>query len=398
MINTKKEAGHVAASAVMRILFAAIPAYGHLFPLMPLATAAAAAGHEVTVAAGAPFLGALPLPTVGGIPAGTELDAVIAESRRRHPEAHGHELSIAMFADTTAELVSGVLDAVLADIRPDLVVYEAMNVGAAMAADVHDVPAVGFAIGMAPFTVDMIHAAACGFRADFWAAHGHAVPAGSGLLGAAVLDPTPPSLLSTDVPPAPVPRLPIRSVAYAPDSSGVPNWLAGTRSRPAVYLTLGTVAFGAVEVLRRAVDQVAGLDADLLVAVGPDGDPSLLGEVPDHVHVERFVPQSRVLELVDLIVHHGGTGTVLGAAAAGLPQLILPQGADQFLNADLIAGSGAGRALRNDQQGDGAIGRAVSVMLGNCPERIGAGNLRDEIAAMPPPNEMVAELERLASV
>jgi UDP:flavonoid glycosyltransferase YjiC (YdhE family) len=381
----------------MRIVFAAIPAYGHLYPVLPLAMACAAAGHDVRIAAGGPFLDRLPLPTIPGIPAGAELDGVVEQTRRRHPQAHGHELSVAMFADTTAGLVSATLDGVLGDLDPDLVVFEAMNVGAAMAADVHDVPAVGFAIGLAPFVVDMIHTAARGFRADFWSAHGRQVPSGAGLLGAALLDPSPASLAFTDGPPVNVPRWPIRSVAYAESSSPVPDWLTGNRSRPAVYLTLGTVSFGAVEVIRRAIDQIAALDVDLLVAVGPESDPAALGAVPDHVHIERFVAQSQVLNLVDLIVHHGGTGTVLGAAAAGLPQLILPQGADHFLNADLIAQSGVGRSLLNDAQEDGAIGEAVRAMLNDCPERRRAAELRGEMAAMPGPDEVVTALERLVA-
>jgi UDP:flavonoid glycosyltransferase YjiC (YdhE family) len=104
-----------------------------------------------------------------------------------------------------------------------------------------------------------------------------------------------------------------------------------------------------------------------------------------------------VLNLVDLIVHHGGTGTVLGAAAAGLPQLILPQGADHFLNADLIAQSGVGRSLLNDAQEDGAIGEAVRAMLNDCPERRRAAELRGEMAAMPGPDEVVTALERLVA-
>jgi UDP:flavonoid glycosyltransferase YjiC (YdhE family) len=380
----------------MKILFAAIPAYGHVYPLLPLATACADAGHQVTVAAGGPFLGRLPLPTVPGIPRGTEIGGVIDQTRRRHPDAHGRELTVAMFADTTAESVSGVLDGVLGDLRPDLVVYEAMNVGAAMAADVHEVPAVAFAIGMTTPAIDMIHTAARGFRAQFWVSRGREVPSGDGLLGLALIDPTPPSLAFTDGPPSVAQRLPIRSMAYAADPSAVPDWLVVKRSRPAVYLTLGTVSFGAVDVIRRAVDQIAGLDVDVLVAVGPDGDPAGLGEAPANVHIERFVPQARVLGMVELIVHHGGTGTVLGAAAAGLPQLILPQGADQFINADLITRAGAGRSLLNDAQQDGAVTDAVSAMLGDCPERARAGQLRDEIAAMPAPELVVPKLEGLA--
>jgi UDP:flavonoid glycosyltransferase YjiC (YdhE family) len=121
------------------------------------------------------------------------------------------------------------------------------------------------------------------------------------------------------------------------------------------------------------------------------------GELPDNVHVERFVAQSAVLPLVDLIVHHGGTGTVLGALERGLPQLLLPQGADQFLNAEILTTAGAVRALTNDAQQDGAIGEAVQLLLGDCPERRAARHLRDEIAAMPAPADVVPILVELAS-
>jgi UDP:flavonoid glycosyltransferase YjiC (YdhE family) len=130
--------------------------------------------------------------------------------------------------------------------------------------------------------------------------------------------------------------------------------------------------------------------------VGPEGEPAALGELPANVHVERFVAQSEVLPLVDLIVHHGGTGTVLGALEAGLPQLLLPQGADQFLNAEMLTTAGAVRALPNEVQQPGAIGEAVRALLGDCPERQAAAQLRDEIAAMPAPGEVVPALLELA--
>jgi UDP:flavonoid glycosyltransferase YjiC (YdhE family) len=155
------------------------------------------------------------------------------------------------------------------------------------------------------------------------------------------------------------------------------------------------VAFGAVEVLNRAVFAIAPLDVDLLVAVGPEGDPAALGAVPGKVHVERFVAQADVLPLVDIVVHHGGTGTVLGTVAAGLPQLILPQGADQFHNARRLADVGAGRALLNDQQLPGEIARAVTEMLAGSSERQVAIRLGDEIGALPMPAEVVPELVAL---
>ena len=131
-------------------------------------------------------------------------------------------------------------------------------------------------------------------------------------------------------------------------------------TRPRVYLTLGTVSYGAVEILRRTALEIAALDVELLVAVGPAGDPALLGELPDRVHVERFVDQADVLRRVDLIVHHGGTGTVLAALEAGLPQLILPQGADQPFNAKVVAQAGAGTRQANADYTPGSSPRSSS--------------------------------------
>jgi UDP:flavonoid glycosyltransferase YjiC (YdhE family) len=144
------------------------------------------------------------------------------------------------------------------------------------------------------------------------------------------------------------------------------------------------------------VAEIAAIDVDVLVTVGPEGEPAALGELPDNVHVERFVAQSAVLPLVDLIVHHGGTGTVLSALEVGLPQLLLPQGADQFFNAEILTTAGAGRALPNDAQQPGAIGEAVQALLDDAPERQVAARLRDEIAAMPSPADVVPSLIKLA--
>jgi hypothetical protein len=60
--------------STVKIMFASLGAYGHLYPMMPLALACAAAGNETVIAVGPPFLGRLPLPTVPGYPPELELD------------------------------------------------------------------------------------------------------------------------------------------------------------------------------------------------------------------------------------------------------------------------------------------------------------------------------------
>ena len=100
---------------------------------------------------------------------------------------------------------------------------------------------------------------------------------------------------------------------------------------------------------------------------------------------------------VDLIVHHGGTGTVLGALAAGIPQLILPQGADQFFNAQFLTEAGAARALLNEDQQPGAIRGAVVALLSEGAERAVAQQIQAEIAALPAPADVIPELAALAN-
>jgi UDP:flavonoid glycosyltransferase YjiC (YdhE family) len=377
----------------VKIMFASLGAYGHLYPMMPLALACADAGHEVVIATGKPFLGRLPLPTAPGYPPNLELDWAIQETSRRHPDLHGVQLSMAMFADVMAEHSAPTLIAQCERMQPDLVIFEGMDTGAGVAASVVGIPAAAYAIALASFVYGSLHPETVGYQRDLWLRRNRTPPEGDGLLAAALINPAPPTLRQTDG--TQVPTIPIRSVAYNESSAGVPAWLTSARMRPRVYLTLGTVSFGAIEVLNRAITEIAPLNVDILVTVGPEGEPAALGEVPNNVHVERFVAQSAVLPLVDLIVHHGGTGTVLSALEVGLPQLLLPQGADQFYNAQILPATGVARALPNEAQQPGAIAEAVQALLGDSPERHTAARLRDEIAAMPSPAEVAPTLIEL---
>lgn len=125
----------------MRFLFASLGAYGHLYPMMPLALACAEAGHDVAIATGEPFLGRMPLPTVPGYPPDLRLDRAIEETRRRHPELDRDEFAMAMFADVTAEITVPTMIEQCERLRPDIVVFEGLHTRAGVAASVRGIPA-----------------------------------------------------------------------------------------------------------------------------------------------------------------------------------------------------------------------------------------------------------------
>ena len=82
----------------------------------------------------------------------------------------------------------------------------------------------------------------------------------------------------------------------------------------------------------------AGLDVIATAgAMDPVTVPRPDGPRAGRIRVERFVPQGAVLERAALVASHGGAGTVIAAGAVGVPQLMIPLGADQFDNARAFA-------------------------------------------------------------
>ncbi|HEX6405262.1 MAG TPA: nucleotide disphospho-sugar-binding domain-containing protein [Pseudonocardiaceae bacterium] len=71
------------------------------------------------------------------------------------------------------------------------------------------------------------------------------------------------------------------------------------------------------------------------------------------------------------------------AHAHGLPQLILPQGADQFTNATTCQSAGAALALRPDELSADAVAAAAERLITDPAFRHAAAGIQAEIDAMP---------------
>jgi UDP:flavonoid glycosyltransferase YjiC (YdhE family) len=90
--------------------------------------------------------------------------------------------------------------------------------------------------------------------------------------------------------------------------------------------------------------------------------------VAKNVHVEAWVDQVDVLDVAALVICHGGSGTVFGALAAGVPLIAAPMFADQPTNARLVVDAGAGVALA---EGGGSAEENTRALFEHLP-RLGA--------------------------
>jgi len=167
----------------------------------------------------------------------------------------------------------------------------------------------------------------------------------------------------------------------------LPDWWRGASS-PLIYMTFGTVLGYmsiAAETYRMALSAVQRIDARVLLTVGRRFDASTLGPVPAHVRVEPWIDQARVLDEADAVVCHGGSGTALAALAAGIPLVMVPLFADQFVNARRIAARGAGRIVEAQTETSGARSistAAAPVIASGIEDVLGDVTYRDRARAV----------------
>jgi MGT family glycosyltransferase len=273
---------------------------------------------------------------------------------------------------------------------PDVMIHEPAELAAPLVAALRNTPCVAHSWG--PAVPAGILSAAETRLARLWSAHGLDIPAYAGLFSGGYLDICPPSVQF--VPTDHIARWqPIRPGLYSGETSGAPASRWNTPDpRPLVYVTLGTVTSNAAA-QQAAIDGALACGARVLVTVGPQGDPAALDPRTSAATVERWVPQSMVLQHADLVVSHAGSGSFLGALAAGIPQLCLPQAADQFRNADAVTRSGTGKTLKPGEATVTAVNGAIQALLHDPAARAAARVVAAEITAMPDVDHVAATLE-----
>jgi MGT family glycosyltransferase len=164
-----------------------------------------------------------------------------------------------------------------------------------------------------------------------------------------------------------------------------------------VYITFGTVATTlaeAVVLYQTAVAAVAGLPVRALLTTGRGFDAGKLGAIPANLRVEEWVPQAEVFPHTAVMVCHGGSGTVLGGLAAGIPQVVVPITADQPQNAQSVAAIGAGLALNKPDAE--TLRAAIQRVLDDDGFRRAARAVSAEMAALPGVDHAVNAMLALA--
>jgi UDP:flavonoid glycosyltransferase YjiC (YdhE family) len=363
----------------VRVLVTAFPAIGHFHAVAPFALAVRRAGHDVCVAT-APDL--VPWAITCGLPArpvGPLVRSMTAAADAAHPER--------LRTDAWPAAVIGDLDRLIQDWRPDLVVHEEGEYAAVLATARLGVPCVTHSWAT-PARSPFERAEAVDRLTPLWHEH----------LGEEV-EPRTTGALYLDACPPPFQLGGLRGIEHVatvrgesfdgPGTGRTPVWVIELE-RPAAYVSLGAdPAYSSPELLRRLARAVAPLVGSVVVTTGPN-EVEDLGDLPDNVHASTYLPQSKLLPHVDVVVCHGGAGGLLGSLMHARPLLVVPgRNQSQQDVASVTAGIGTGLRLAADQRDEAAIQEAVSELLGDVRFELAASKVRAQIERLPGPDDAV---------
>jgi MGT family glycosyltransferase len=99
---------------------------------------------------------------------------------------------------------------------------------------------------------------------------------------------------------------------------------------PLLYLSLGSLGSADVDLMNRLIGHLADSPYRVIVSKGPQTN---LVNLADNMWGAEFVPQTKILPHVDLVITHGGNNTFTECLAAGTPMIVLPLFWDQYDNA-----------------------------------------------------------------
>ena len=371
----------------MRVLFLPGPAVGHAYPMVPLAWAFRAAGHEVTFVtggdglgvaqAGLPVLDALPGQTTAGMLARFGEDVPIlfepVGDRSIHEVMHERKPYVVAAWDPYVDSHVALSELV----RPELVVYDPIfAVGPVVAARL-GVPAVAHGLGFARYTPDLLRDLP---GATTLRRYGVELPE-----GIPTVDNAPQSLVE-----GPPSELGMRFVPYN-GSRVVPEWLLEPPARPRIVVTFGSLGgprrFAGL--IKRLAVVASDVDVEFLLTADPADVPV---ELPPNIHVVGWVPLSTIASTCAAVIHHGGDSTALTCGAFGVRQMAVANFPDERASAETLHRRGAAHLLRSEEELDAA---AIHRLLADDELRRVTAELKAEIDAMPAPAELVPRLTAL---
>ncbi|RLK52336.1 glycosyltransferase [Microbacterium telephonicum] len=165
---------------------------------------------------------------------------------------------------------------------------------------------------------------------------------------------------------------------------------------PVVHVTQGTQNIDPDDLLRPAMEALAGEPVLVVATTGIRGRDELPFPVPANVRVAGFLPHAHLLPKIETMVTNGGWGGTLGALSRGIPLVVAGGDLDKPEVAARVAWSGAGVNLKTGTPTAMQVRTAVRRVRADPSYRAAAQRVAAQLEAAGGAGAAASALETLA--
>jgi MGT family glycosyltransferase len=183
-------------------------------------------------------------------------------------------------------------------------------------------------------------------------------------------------------------------IVWQREKAVLPEWVdALSCHKPLIWVYSGNPRYAnaptpidSIVVVRAAIEALGDMPVHVVLTTGYQGLPDEVGALPPNFTHASYLPGLAMAERCDLMVHHGGHGSVMTGLLAGTPAVIVPTITERESNARRLVALGAGEIVMPVTRADGekaidavVFGAAVNRVLKDAAYRHAAKRVSESM-------------------
>lgn len=136
-------------------------------------------------------------------------------------------------------------------------------------------------------------------------------------------------------------------------------------AQPIVYISLGTIYNEQLAFYKKWLAFFKNSPYQVYISIGKHIEKKKLGDIPENVVVDQYLPQLEILKRAAGFISHGGMNSVNESLYFGVPMLLFPQIHEQKINSARVEKLGAGIWYQKKALDHKSMSEALTTLMTN---------------------------------